>query len=1219
MTSTLSEIDPMLEARLTAVARQLREGRLHRRATWRWFVAALGTALLFALNQEGVLHATPVFSIAGACMIAAVLANGWDGKRSRIDLAEAARLLEQRHPELELALQTALEQRAENGRFNFLQRRVIRRALDHADQHDWDRPDPQIVRWKRWHILAMTTAFAVLAIMVGTRKTTPSSNTSRIFPAGVTGVTITPGDAEVERRSIVVVTARFGGLVPKEVHLIWRGAEGSSHTELMAKSLSDPVFAFSLPALQNDTTYQLSYDSSTSATFKLTVYDLPALVRADASLIYPEYTGLPSRTIAETRRVSAVEGTDLNYSFSFNKPLRRAVLRDAGGAEIELVSTNAERTRFSIGFKIEKSRRFILRLEDQQGRGNRAPEEIRIEALPNKRPDVRLVSPAGDPRVSPIEEVTLRGEVRDDFGLLDYGVAYSFGEAEPQFISMKHDAGRPVEAKYDERLMLETKNVEPGQLVTWFAWADDFGPEGKPRRTSSDLHFAEVRPLDEIFREDESGGASQNQRQGAGQQNLELIELQRQISIAVWKMKQDPPLPEKRKEDLDTLQQSQRGGREQLDRAAAELRDPRQRAAADKAKAHMDRTLEALKQAATNGDNGPLTAAWTHAQGAYQELIKMLPKDTRVAQSNSRSGRGAQRGNQRQLNQLDFKQAENRYETETEAQPMTTPQQREQLQALSKLRELARRQQEVNQRLQELQTALTAARDEAQREEVRRELKRLEEEQRRLLADTDELRERMDRLEPGNQTQQAREQLERTREDMRRSGERLEKGEVSPALAAGARAAEGLDHLKENFRRESANQFSEQMREARKEARELGDQQKAAEQKLDALAKGSGHSLDDSQAREEVARALEEEKAGRERLLNTLRQVAEDSETSEPGLHRRVYDLVRQQGQSEAGSQLQAGAEMLRKGFVPQAEDPVKNAGRELQQLQTGVERAAESVLGDDTAELRYAQQELDDLSKQLQRERPPGSRGPNSEDQSSVRPGQNDKRGPATQRTARGSDESEKDSASEVSESVSGKGDTGSRPEQPPRVARPGQPSSGTGTTPTDAAQEETQNGTGRGRGNGDSRLGRGANPERRAGNGGSGGPMDSLIQELSNERGTAGGGNGPLTGEAFNDWFERLRTVEELTQLPEAQQRLAAARERAEQLRREYKRHAKEPQWNLVESGIAAPLAQARVLLRQELARRENPEALQPVDRDPVPDKYAESVRNYYEALGR
>jgi hypothetical protein len=111
----------------------------------------------------------------------------------------------------------------------------------------------------------------------------------------------------------------------------------------------------------------------------------------------------------------------------------------------------------------------------------------------------------------------------------------------------------------------------------------------------------------------------------------------------------------------------------------------------------------------------------------------------------------------------------------------------------------------------------------------------------------------------------------------------------------------------------------------------------------------------------------------------------------------------------------------------------------------------------------------------------------------------------------------------------------------------------------------------------------------------------------------------DGPLTGDGFGVWNERLRTVEELMEDPDLRQRLGIARERAEELRREFRTRNKPPKWGDVNSKIVAPLNEARVFLRQELTRREQPQSLQPVDRDPVPERYAESVRKYYEALGR
>ena len=49
-----------------------------------------------------------------------------------------------------------------------------------------------------------------------------------------------------------------------------------------------------------------------------------------------------------------------------------------------------------------------------------------------------------------------------------------------------------------------------------------------------------------------------------------------------------------------------------------------------------------------------------------------------------------------------------------------------------------------------------------------------------------------------------------------------------------------------------------------------------------------------------------------------------------------------------------------------------------------------------------------------------------------------------------------------------------------------------------------------------------------------------------------------------------------------------------------------------------VLAPMTQVRVWLQQELARKENANSLVPLDRDPVPEKYSEIVRKYYEKLG-
>lgn len=1168
-----------------------------------WSAVALAAAALWvvqARSPEFAPYAAPVLGPLFAIAAVLAIALAW---RNRTGVQDAARHVEQLHPELHNGLQAAVEQHPEtNGRFDFLQRRVIEGVLQHAERHDWDRRARRRAGgWLGVHVLAMAAALGLSLLVVRAHR--PASASPADSPAADVSE-ITPGDAEVERGSVVVVAARFQrSELPDEAVLAWQSAGRAAERAGMHRSLSDPVFAFTLPPVIADTSYHIAHGGTQTRAFTLTVFDRPALVRADATLDYPDYTGLADRRIADTRRVSAVVGTGLVYEFATNKPIARAILRGADGQSVPLDAANSERTQFRLTTIVTHSQRFNLQLTDDAGRANAAPIEIRIEALENRRPELKLTFPRGDLRVSPLEELRLQAEARDDFGLRDYGIGLSIADQPLEHVSLAAgEAPRPVQAAFDDLVALENHGVKPDQLITWFAWADDIGPDGEIRRTTSDVFFAEVRSLDEVFRENATGGGQNQPGAGGGGPGEELIETQRQISIAIWKLRQQDAREPAFAEDAGTLRDSQRQARQQLASVRERLEDPRARAAADEAAPLMTQASDALAAAAAQPSAEPLSAAWTQARGAYQALLRMQSRETQVAQS--QGGGGGSSRSRDQLNQLEFRHEQDRYATETQAQPPPTPEEREQLQVLARLRELARRQQDLNSRLQELQTALAAAEDEAQREEIRRELKRLEDEQRRMLAELDETRQRVDRLQPGERTQEARRQLDATREDMRRAGEQLAGGEVSQALAAGTRAQENLQRTSEDFRRDAAGRFDEQMREARSRARELASQQQATAEALDGLAQGR-QSLDDTAERGAIADQLEQQTHRREALLNTLRQVAEDSEAAEPRLHRQLYDLLRQQDQSGADQQLAAGAEMLRRGFVEPVRDQQAGLAQEFEQLQRAVERAASAVLGDETNELRFAQRELAELSRELRRERGDDATG----DEPS-----NGERASATDEAA-GARSAQTGGAGERDPAGRGERPAPGESAEEREFADTSLPREGD-RGDSSPAQDGAEAGSSR-RGSSESSAADAANPAPSGGGDGELATLEQLAREFG-ESARGEGARGPLSGAGFADWAERLRTVEELVESDDVRRQLATARSRAEEFRRAHQREGRSPQWEMVELGVVTPLEEARAWLQQELRRREQPDALQPIDRDPVPERYAEAVRKYYEALG-
>ncbi len=101
-------------------------------------------------------------------------------------------------------------------------------------------------------------------------------------------------------------------------------------------------------------------------------------------------------------------------------------------------------------------------------------------------------------------------------------------------------SGKKIKAEH--LLAFEAMKAQPDQLVTYFFWAEDIGPDGQPRRTSGDMFFAEVRHFEEIFRQGEQPSESaeneqqQQQQNGNAQQAEKLAELQKEIINATWKL-----------------------------------------------------------------------------------------------------------------------------------------------------------------------------------------------------------------------------------------------------------------------------------------------------------------------------------------------------------------------------------------------------------------------------------------------------------------------------------------------------------------------------------------------------------------------------------------------------------------------------------------------------------------------------------------------------------
>jgi len=1254
----------LLASRLQPVSRRRQRLGLWRRLSVIWAVAAIvGGALLLVREASGASPplALPVVAIAAAIAALIVTIRHLSRPPAIGILAEA---VEQAHPDLKGLLLTAVEQQPpKGGRLTYFQDRILREAVAHSHRQDWRAAVPG------FHIgLAQLGHLAALAlfIFVLIQLRSPLSATGSGFLASLTGLSVTPGDTDLERGTDLVVLARFGS-APPSATLIIGNTPTTERRYPLTRSLSDPVYGGSFPGITNSTSYRIEYDGKLSRAYRVNVFEFPRLERADADLNYPEYTALPPKRIEDTRRITAVEGTRLDLALQFNKPVASAkfVAREAGATDLPLTLATHGATAQLLAHPLLTKAAYDLLLVDDEGRTNKVPTQFTFDVVPNRTPELKLATPRGDQRPSALEELSFTGTAWDDFGMPSYGLGFNLVGQDTRFVELGTNAPAGEKRPFQSLLRLEDFGLQPDDLVSWFVWADDIGPDGQIRRTSGDLFFGEIRPFEEVFREASNSSGQQQQegeQGGQGSPTTQLAELQKQIVNATWKLRRTytNAVPAYAK-DASVVRDSQAQARARAQSQRDETEDPRAEVLWDNVLKEMDGALARLSEAETA--TAALAGALSAEQAAYQALLKLQARETNVARGRqSGQGQAGQARNQRQLDELELAEAENRYETQRDAQSANqNPERREQLQIVNRLQELARRQEDVNEQLKELQTALQEANTEADREEIRRRLKRLQEEQQRMLADMDELQQRMQRPENQSRTGEQQRQLDQARQDMQRSSEATGQGSVSQALAAGSRAEQQLEQTRDQLRRESAGEFAEDLRDMRAQARELARQQEALQREITAPAQPARPSLSTPTANEDLAERVADQKNRFTNLVNRATQLSQAAESSEPLVSRQLYDTLRDLAQNEAqaapelqtdlvrrglmtprlyermqqlstseqerAKSLELTAEMLRQGYEAQAGQAGNRARTSIERLRKGVERAAENVLGDDTEALRLAQSELQSLVDQVEREiasaagtnlAASGAAGSPSNPQETGA-GQNPSPSPGQgQESAQGQGQQGQSGQDQPGQGQ-GQGQAQSQGQAPGQGQGQGQ---GQGPSPSQA-QAQTS-GQGQGQQPGAQRGGREGGEQSGTG-GGNGGTRGNNrragfdFNRLLSGNADTGGGSGPISGESFAPWSDRLREVEEMIDLPELRSDVATARERARLVRQDLRQDLKKPDWAVVRTEVVGPLVEVRSRIQEELARRGSGEGIVPIDRDPVPTRFSELVRRYYEELGK
>ncbi len=1184
-------IDTSLYHRLSSVRRRLQMRRALLMLTTIWTLAAMAAIALWWLKLNQGLQLPMGLAVLLAITLVATLAGLWFAMRDEGDFSRTARQVESNFPELDSALVTAIEQQPTqiNRPLGYLQSEVVRRAVYHGYQHRWQRIVPQ------WQLLLAAVisglSFVVLFASIAGQYFSPMANwASSLVGSGGdamavaddrTTLSVEPGDVEIERGTSLLVLARFPSIsAPGRVELQFSDQSGNSTIVEMPRSLDDPMFGVRLPAINEPIEYLVRYDGNETSTFKVDVFDYPALERADALVTPPESSKAEPQVLKDFRRVTAMQNSQLQIEFFLNKPVTLARLVGRDGQQVVVSGDKLNPRRMTCDMNLVQNAQYELELIDDRDRSNRDKPVFSINVVENQCPVFEQQSPHGDMEASALEEIQIAAKIQDDSGLERTGISYSQADNTMLDVPLSGAAAAGETQIVEFLLDLEKMNVVADDLLTFYFWAEDIGPDGVLRRTESDLNFVEVRPFEEVFRQGEppAGGENGGQGQGqggdqaGGQQAVEVLQLQKQVMIATWNMlrREGDASEPAFADDVKTIAESQQVVLDQLQTLLKVEQDELIQSLGNDAALPMTVALGELEKSIMEQSIDPLRKAFSAEQAAYAKLLKLRDRENEVAMSQQQSGGGGGQNSrsQRQLQNLQLKNEENRYQNEQQARAETeTEQQRENRQVLNRLRELARRQNDLNEQLRELQSALEKAETEEEKKELADRLKRLQEEQEKVLRDAEELQQRMEN--PDNQQRMSEEarQLQQAREDIQQANESLEQSDVPNANAEGTRAQRQLRDLRDEFQNRASGQFDDRIQELRNEVRDIDSvQEEISKQLNDDRNNESQRSLSEDTSRDELPQRMKQQGQRVRNLQRDMQELVVESEEIEPIMADRLYDSWRQSQQSPPADALDWSSQSLQRGLVDEARELNDDAVEGIQQLREGVDQAAEAVLGEEAEALRRANAELQRLSSELETEaRRAGGTEPESTetDAGSANPN-GDEQNPAQ---------------SQNSSEESGQ-PTGDRNQ--PDTGRPsGEPPS---------LNERNQQ---------DSRGRYGANPQLNYDN------NEDWLQ--------------PLSGDDYTDWIDRLRDVEEMVADPDLRAEATRIREEARTIRGEARRHSQPPNWNLVEMKVLRPLFELQDRVHEELLRQSEQQSLVPIDRDPVPPEFEDAVRQYYEQLGR
>jgi hypothetical protein len=647
---------PQLRSALRRAARDIRRTTVRAAwytLVWQW-LAVVG--LLFLLD---LLFGLPVWlrwlALIGQGVFLLAGAGAAIIRRGRLSVADerAARVVEERHPELDNALINAVQfQRALPG-VESSQAQLMRREMQRAERtaaalHPDDSVDRAGEQAALRRMAALLAAWAVIAI---TFSGVFMAVMPRLFlpwldsvtpPYSPTHYEVRPPGATVRYGDSLTVSVRVSGRMPESIALMTQSQGRDWHRIAMDSGAQD-VYSVRLDSLRDDTLFYVQGSTGRSAQYKITITRPPVLRSLRAAYSYPSYTARPPATeTVNAAGLHGLAGTGVALQMVSNRELAGGELTvrttDGGTQRIPLQLDAKSALAANAPLKLVRPGDFRLALTATDGQTNPDAAHGKIVIEKDQRPSVWFTFPAQDLMVTPDMKVPLRLQAEDDNGVQQVEVHRIINDLSDSPRDFSAAPGASPVKKVGETVEMDmgALGVRPGDQITYHATAYDNAP-GKPNIGESETYTIKVVSSEDFAKalreQRDAAELGQETRDAIGalkdlaDQQSELAKEMERLQKELAKHPSDPGL----QKQMAEARKAQQGLQRQAQQMAQNLREYSQSPSGTDLERALKQKLAQIAQqmgataqgAMQQAQSGNPAQAAANARAAAKQLAKM--------------------------------------------------------------------------------------------------------------------------------------------------------------------------------------------------------------------------------------------------------------------------------------------------------------------------------------------------------------------------------------------------------------------------------------------------------------------------------------------------------------------------------------------------------------------------------------------------------------------